>query len=249
MMQIRSEIGSAFDSVHASEALKERTKRAVMQRAAQVEARPRRRTRRGVAYAICAAAILCIVFLGANLYYTPTSTISIDINPSIEMDVNRFDRVIDVRGRNEDGSALASTLDVVNSTYEEAVYELLENETVSSALGSNGLLSIAVIQSDAAQGEEIASFINRCTQNRGNVECYCMDVEDVSEAHSLGLSYGRYRYYLLLHEYDPSITPEQVNSMSMREIRDLLDALGGDSSLTTHGGCGMQGGGHHHGWD
>lgn len=249
MMQIRSDIGSAFDSVHASEELKERTKRAVMQRAVRGGERPRRRVKRGVAYAICVAAVLCIVFLGANLYLTPTSTISIDINPSIEMDVNRFDRVIDVRGRNEDGVALASTLDVVNETYEDAVYELLESETVSSALSSDGLLSIAVIQSDAAQGEEIASFINSCTQNRGNVECYCMDVEDVSEAHSLGLSYGRYRYYLLLHEYDPSITPEQVNSMSMREIRALLDELGGgnDGNLTTHDGCGMSG--HHHGWD
>lgn len=248
MMQIRSEIKSALDSVHASEALKEKTRSAVMRSAAQ---RPRRRVKRGIAYAICAAAVLCIVFIGANVYFMPTSTISIDINPSIEMDVNRFDRVIDVRSYNEAGAALAETLDVVNDSYEDAIYALLDSETVSGKLDADGVLSIAVIQNDETQGNEILTFINSCTQNRGNVECYCMDAGEASDAHSLGLSYGRYRYYLALREYDPSITPDEVNSMSMRELRDLLYELSGQggTDLPTQGGCGMQSGGHHHGRD
>lgn len=247
MMQIQREIEAAFDGVHADEALKERTRRAVMQ-AAQNEARPRRRVKRGVAFAICAAAVVCVIFFGANAYFTPTSTISIDINPSIEMDVNRFDRVIDVRGYNDDGVEFASTLDVVNESYEDAIYEVLDSESVSDRLEADGVLSIAVIQSDEDQGEEIMGFIDQCTQGRGNIECYCMNAEDVSDAHSLGLSYGRYKYYLQIHEYDATVTPEQINSMSMREIRELLYELSGGEQETqdSHGGCGTQGMGNGH---
>ena len=48
---------------------------------------------------------------GTWLYFTPTMEISVDINPSIELGVNRFDRVISVDGYNEDGQALAQLLD------------------------------------------------------------------------------------------------------------------------------------------
>ena len=41
------------------------------------------------------------------LYFTPIAEISIDINPSIELRVNRFDQVISVDGLNGDGQALA----------------------------------------------------------------------------------------------------------------------------------------------
>lgn len=49
-----------------------------------------------------------------------------------------------------------------------------------------------------------------------------MKSEDISAAHNLGLSYGRYRLYLEIIQYDPKITPEQLNQMSMREIKNLL---------------------------
>ena len=77
----------AFGAVHAEESLKRGTLDAI-----------RRKTR---GYRRCALprrlvpALACLmVALGGlgGLYFTPTSVISIDVNPSLELSVNRFDR-------------------------------------------------------------------------------------------------------------------------------------------------------------
>ena len=39
------------------------------------------------------------------------------------------------------------------------------------------------------------------------------------------MSCGKYRAYLALKELDPSITPEQVRSMTMGELQRLIDQL------------------------
>mgnify|MGYP006964182038 CR=1 FL=1 len=50
------------------------------------------------------AACLLLLFLGGRqFYFIPTVKISIDINPSMELGVNRFDRIVSVEGYNDDG--------------------------------------------------------------------------------------------------------------------------------------------------
>ena len=44
------------------------------------------------------------------------------------------------------------------------------------------------------------------------------------EAHDAGVSFGKYRAYLILHDLDPSISLDDIRSMTMREIYDLIDS-------------------------
>ena len=94
---MRDRLKQAFDAVHAEEALKERTKAFVAQ-----QTRGHARRRPALRPSLAAAfACLCLLFTGGYwLYFTPTATISIDINPSIELGVNRFNRVVSVEGYN-----------------------------------------------------------------------------------------------------------------------------------------------------
>lgn len=225
MMQIQHEIETAFDCIHADPALKSRAKDAILQTVRQNQFQSRHVDRRIFAYALCAACMLCVIFLGRQIYFTPTATISIDVNPSVEMDVNRFDRVIDIRSFNEDGAELAASLDVFYEPYQDAIYELLDNDYFNNVFESDELLSFTVTQNGDSQSVEILDFITECTKNQDNVECCGVNTEDVSQAHSLGLSYGRYRYYLEIIQYDPSFSPDQLNQMTMREIRELLYGL------------------------
>ena len=75
------------------------------------------------------------------------------------------------------------------------------------------IFSIAVVQTEEKQGAEILDYVKNCTGKQKNTYCYCLDSEDVSEAHALGLSYGRYRWYKEITKYDPQITPEELNQM------------------------------------
>lgn len=105
---MREKIRAAFDSVHAEPELKAAARQAVARRVAHRH-RPIRRL--GVALAAAACAV---VLAWGWLYATPTVQISIDINPSVELGVNRFDRVVSVEGWNDDGTALAQTVNVTH---------------------------------------------------------------------------------------------------------------------------------------
>ena len=62
--------------------------------------------------AVAASAILVCAAGGSGLVYaTPYGTVSMDVNPSIEYTINRFDRVLRVTGVNEDGQAVLDAMD------------------------------------------------------------------------------------------------------------------------------------------
>lgn len=61
---------------------------------------------------------------GSWLYFTPTAAISIDINPSIELEVNRFGRVLSVTGYNDDGRVLADSLPIKHLGYADAAEQV-----------------------------------------------------------------------------------------------------------------------------
>ena len=246
---MQHEIKKAFDQICADEALKINTKNSLRQKIYNQKKPYHNPARRKMLYALCASFVLCLVFIGHHLYFTPTTVISVDINPSIEFGVNRFDRVVEVKGYNEDGTDLAASLDVLHENYEDVVSELIQAEWMKTLLDANEILSIAVVQTDEVQGQKILDYVKNCTSNQKNIYCYGMNSEDAAQAHDLGLSCGRYRLYLEIIQYQPQITPEELNQMSMREIRDLLMTFTGQTpqNQNGHGYSGGKGyGANHH---
>lgn len=224
----------AFDAVQADEALKRKTNDQVLAAMRQQQA-PRRQKRWWplVALAIC---LLAAVGLGGHhLYFTPTTVLSIDVNPSLEMDINRFDRVIALNGYNDDGVALAEELDVKNMSYHDAVDALMANETIENCLANDEELSIAVVETNDAQGDAVLQYVSACTAEHANAHCYALDSDhaEMADAHAAGLSCGKYHAYQELKAYDPSITADEVQQMTMREIRERIAAYESGSSDTS----------------
>lgn len=243
------EFRRALDAVHASPELKENTRRRVL--AALEKPAPRHRAFRP-ALGLAAACLAVLAFFGGyRLYQTPTALISVDINPSLELEVNRFDRVVAVTGYNQDGEDLAGSLDLEGLSYTQAVDAILASDTVTQCLAQDGYLSLGVAQSDPVQGQKILDYLSACTAGMGNAHCYGMGMDQAHDAHQLGLSCGKYQAWLALTQYDPDLTPEEVSSMTMAQIRQLLEEYSGQS-YTPGNGYGHQNEhseGHHHGWD
>ena len=236
----------ALDQVQAEEELKQKTKEYVFQK---TNGYKREQTKK-ISYKIFfpVAACMLLLFLGGHwLYFTPTVEISMDINPSIELAVNRFDQVISVEGWNNDGKELASSLDVWNLEYSEAVNQILENEEVAALLSSDEIMTVTVVGENETQAAQILFGVQSCTTKEKNAYCYSASLEEVERAHELGLSYGKYRAFLELQELDPSITAEEVRNMSMREIRDLIQTLTDGESSVTNGMGNGNGYGENHG--
>lgn len=233
---MRDELKNALDKVTADDALKQSTRAFLARQTGDfgaAKARPRTARRLTAAFAC-----LALVLLGGTgwwAYFSPTCAISIDINPSVELGVNRFDRVISVEGIGDDGEVLAETLDVRFLDCADALNSLLTNPTVAGYLAADEVLSIAVAGEDEAQADAILAQAQTCTTGTKNVYCHAASTDEIAQAHICGLSFGKYQAFQVLQSLDPSVTPEDVQGLTMREIRDRIAALSGETPSTGHG--------------
>ena len=119
-----NQIKEVFDAVHAPELLKRRTKAALRKKTFDYGRNVLQlRARRGRLAA--GFLTLALVLSGSGLWFLPSASISVDINPSIELKVNALDRAIALKGKNEDGLEVAKHLDVTGMPYDEAVQRIL----------------------------------------------------------------------------------------------------------------------------
>lgn len=232
-------IREAFAAVHAEEALKESTRAFVAERTAGYRRRGRPTAARLVMAAAACLAVL-VVLGGWRVYFTPTASVSIEINPWVELSVNRFDRVIAVSGRNDEGAALAEELDLRFLSCDEAIQTVLADTEVAALLAENAVMDIAVTGADEAQCGRLLSQAEACTAGWDSAHCYHAGSEEAAAAREAGLPLGKYRMYQALQALDPAITAEKVRDMTMSQLQALLEALsgGGDTSGTQDAGQG-----------
>lgn len=253
---MNDKIRSAFDMITSAEELKQNTKAYIARKTRRSSIV--RRIIPAAAAAICAA----VVVIGLNLFFTPTTHITIDINPSLDLGINRFNRVVTIEPLNDDGKRLAETLDIKYSDYEEAMRRILDNANVKDLLSDNEIMMVTVTETETAQCDDILHGVRECVNaHHSSVHCHSASSADTSAARAVGLSYERYSAYLQLQALNYSITPEELNAMSMRGIQALIASLSvsgdngtnsdppDDSSIPDQPSGGHHGNGHHgHGY-
>lgn len=225
-----NKIKDAFEQVHAEDSLKASTQEYLQRRLYRRTSRPSRQLRYFIPAAACFLFLL-LGFGGYHVYFTPVSVISIDINPSVEWSVNRFDRIISVDSYNEDGQELSNALDVTYKKYPEAIDMLVSSPIVTDCLSRDEYLSITVVGDNDTQNSEMLETVRSCTAGIQNTHCDSAGYDELNEAHETGLSCGKYKAYCTLKSLDPDITPEEVQTMTMREIRDLIQQLAEENSV------------------
>ncbi|HIY34375.1 MAG TPA: hypothetical protein IAA24_04585 [Candidatus Eubacterium faecigallinarum] len=236
-MNFEKDFKDAFDRVHADKDLISDTKANIAKKAAYSEKKyfsPVKRT------AMALAGIMVFILAGGGYvsYASPVSSVSIDINPSVELRMNVYDRVVGVTGYNDDGEELAESLDVKNMYCTDAINEILQSEEVTAAQQDDGTVEVTVSSRMSNRSEELRQTIcNGTPVNTQNV--YCMyNQEDIEAAKEAGISTGKYRAYLELKEINPDITVDDVRNMSIREIRNMINSDDANSNTTNATGNG-----------
>lgn len=231
-------IKEAFGQIFAEDTLKNSTKEYVLSEMSHKMNQQKRRLCRSYRYLLPAAACFLLVMIGyggVRFYLTPVSVISIDINPSVEWSINRFDKVISVENYNEDGAKLSAGLDVTWKDYSEALALLMKNPVVEDYLAQDEYLSITVVGNDSARNDRMMETVRSCTSGISNTHCGSADYSELEEAHEAGLSCGKYKAYLLLKALDPDVTTGEIADMTMREIHRLIETLSENDAAETDG--------------
>lgn len=231
--------------------------------AAVAACRPRRASvGRRIGFALAACLILCAVgVFGVRMYTEETAFVGIDVNPSLELGLNRFDIVVSERSFNEDGERLLASAPVVGKTYEDAVAALTDSDEFRAYADNGAFVEISVSSSDARQATALQTQSDACLRELPcEGSCHAVDSAERAAASEAGMGVGRYQAALELMELDSAVTLDDCRQMSMRELRDRIAELSGEGGAGGEGGRASgngqghgygggngQGGGHHAG--
>lgn len=226
-MDEKGRIRQAFESIEAGEKLKASTEN-FLREARRKEERKQRRSMfphllRHVPQLACAALVLALGISGYVMLLVPVSYVSIDVNPSIELELNRMDRVISAKAYNEDGEKVLEGLSLEWKHYMDAVDLVVESDRMQPYLAGDAALTFTVASGSQQREELLLTGIRNCHGCAGHGGTSVgTDVDMVEDAHESGLSLGKYAAYNILRQYDDTITAADCRNMTMAEIRSLI---------------------------
>lgn len=219
-----NEIRHAVDAVQATERLK-RSTRAHIRRKTFDYGRNQLQLKSHHRRLATAALTLVLVLSCAGVWFVPSASIAVDINPSVELTVNALDRVISLEGKNSDGIRLVQELDVTGMTYDDAMQRLLLSNGLQPYLDEGSTITITVTGGgNEAHAEQMLSRVLCRAYNIAEEEniLYCqVDWATRRAAEAAQLCIPRYLAWQQLLKSDPSITPEDVRQIPKEEIRAL----------------------------
>lgn len=197
------------------------------------------------AIAACLALVACLIG-GAVDFLRPVTYVGIDVNPSVELTLNRFDIVVGTHALNDDGQRALDKASCMWRAFDDAARDL--DAAMHAIADESAVVEVSIDCDNENRYAALAAQSNNCFGCNGEAHCARTNAEERQAAHDSGMGVAKYRVYQELQEVGVDISAEECASMSMRELRDLLAENGVDASEgeSEHPGMGNgQGAGAH----
>ena len=183
-----------------------------------------RKPMRRVAITALAACLALVIFgIGGVAWAAqPYAFVTIDVNPSLELGINRFDRVASATAFNADGEQILSEANVEGMSYEDALAAL--GSELQPYLSEGTAVEITISCDDAAHAARYEQVGRHCLDSSGAEQVHCSHAgtDEHHAANEAGLGVNRYRLYQELLAQDVDISLEEAQAMSASELRALL---------------------------
>lgn len=231
---MKAQIKSSLDKIKAEDELVKKTEN-MLQCAYEKQTLEKKKHTMPVRAALAAAITLCAVSVGGFSYYkTPVGYVSLDINPSVELSVNHFNRIVSAEPYNKDGEKILESGEILNSSVKEAVSDLVKSASSNGYIKKDGSTVILVTAetkdaSTAARiGAEAVDGAKDAVLSSGKPAAVYNESIDISardEAKELGISPGKLNLIKKLQALDPNIKIEEYKyaevSAIMRQIAQI----------------------------
>lgn len=196
---------------------------------------------------IAAAACLCLLVGGAiglqsyRVNHTVDAVVSLDVNPSVEIQVNKKDRVMAVNPLNEDGRTIVGEMDFSGSSLEVAVNALIGSMLQNGYLNelANSIL-ISVDNDDPVRGaalqQRLTEEVNKLLQTdtfTGAVlsQTVSKDEELRQMAEQYGITQGKAQLIREIMAGNALHTFAELAPLTINELNLLLRA---EAAAPTH---------------
>lgn len=179
------------------------------------------------AIAACLALVACLIG-GVADFLRPMAYVGIDVNPSVELTLNRFDIVVGTHALNDDGQQALNEASCMWRPFDDAARDL--DGAMRAITGEGAVVEVSIDCDNESRYAALAAQSNNCFGCNGEAHCDRTNAKERQAAHNLGMGVAKYRAYQELQKAGVDISAEECASMSMRELRDLLVRNGGDTS-------------------
>jgi hypothetical protein len=182
---------------------------------------------------LVAAAAVALVVMGAGsyAYATPYYYLSLDVNPSVQMEANVFGKVISLEAANDDGVAIVDGKQYKNKSADKVMAEIVERIGEEGYLdsGDNDLL-IAAASKDEKKATIMANKLAKAAEKEMKKNGFKNDIitdhygyDMVQQAKAYGMTPGKYN--LVTHVLGQTIGSQEDADMYMNmSVRDLMKA-------------------------
>ncbi len=192
--------------------------------------------------ATLAATFLIFVAISFAFVYTyalEADVVYIDVNPSLELSLNRRNTIIRVKYLNEDARALFEEVDLKGKNMDDGL------EIIMQALDSGGYMEkedsevyIAVYSDNEKKASqrlsELASGVAECEKKHDReptINTIEVDRNDKKQSGQKGISPNKYHFIKEILELSDDNTEEELSEMSVKELRRLCNSLREDADL------------------
>ena len=173
--------------------------------------------------------VVCLLFIGGLYYnnnYKVTSKVGIDVNPSVELKINKKEKVLEVIANNEDGKKIISDMDLKGSNINVAVNALIGSMVKNgyiNELANSILISVENNNNQKAESlrQEILNQINM-----ENISIISQTVNEKKEltdlANQYNISLGKVKIIKQIMANNNLLTFDQLADLSINELNLIL---------------------------
>lgn len=174
-----------------------------------------------------------------GVYASEYQTISIDVNPSVELVVNRFDRVIKVNYNNIDAYNTFNDLNIKNKKLETAIDQcidkLYENNYFSKDNEFNLLILSGYQKRNTFDDNKLDSLGHKCfdygsPNNKFKVLTNVVDKEEYQMSKDYNMTFGQVAMAKMIMGNKPEeFKMDDFRNKDLHELKDMfIDSRGGE---------------------
>ena len=194
--------------------------------------------------ALGAAASLCLLMTGGGAWYYQyenrqiDSVIGIDVNPSVELSINRRERVLKAEALNEDGNQILSDMELKGVDLNVAVNAVVGSMVTHGYLDDLDNAILVTVSNDsmtrasALRSSVVGNIEKTLEENQVQAVVYDQqavendEIEDLAKQYKI--SYGKAYFLKELIESNPDLAMKDMEWLSAITMEELAEWIGKD---------------------
>ncbi len=169
-------------------------------------------------------AVLAVAVFGWTIMSQPAYSLTMDVNPSIEIVSNRLDKVLEIKPLNDDAEAMLREFEIKDSNLTKTIEDLADLMVLKGYIsgGKDNLVMITV--SDNASKQDVVDRLNAAIAAYLENKQIEATIVNQSIAEEYDAKTGRELFALRISELDDDLDYQQLSQFSLNQLVDFADA-------------------------